>query len=286
MINTKETKLENYTIISKIILFILFISFFMSVFNFGYTELGRFKSFLLSPTVFTVFLDALFIIYLYLYSKNKFSIFFLFLVLFYFHIESGTRLNLLFLFLIFPIYHFIRYKSNFFKIIILLIYILSLNFLYPAYEYFTLKNESNILASRYTDNRDASFGLRLSLFNTMVDTYLSSSVNEKVFGNGSEYTRRIIIKKYGQDLLGHNDFLRLIIDFGFISLVLYMFFIIRLALKNNLTYLLVMLYLLSFYHNMIYSYYLISLIIITSFSQKYQFKKHHRRKKENNVRYT
>ncbi len=250
--------------VQPLLLFILVPSISLSFFNIGYTELNRFYGFLVSPTVFTVFLDAFFILYLFFSKNNKIVTIFIYLILFYLHVISGTRLNLLFLLAIPFLYYFSINATKYLKIFFLFIYIVLLNFIYPAYNYFSEHSKKNIVAFRYDNNKDTSFSLRYALFNTMINDYLDSSINDQIFGKGSEYNRQLIVEKYGKPIFGHNDFIRILLDFGICVLILYMGILIRLSLKNELTFLLVTLYLLSFYHNMIYSYFLISLIFISS----------------------
>ncbi len=244
--------------------FLLFLSFLFLIDETRYTSLGRFHGFAGSPTTFTVFLDATFIFYLFTNRSNQSKII-VFLIILYFSIISGTRLNLLFL-LIIPFLFFIlnNLNSRFFRGFLLSSFIIILNLIYPTYQYFSENSDNNMFAQRYEDGRDASFGLRYKMYLTIIEEIENSTVQELILGKGSAYSRQIIIQEFNSDLLPHNDFVRFLLDFGLLASCLYIIFIFWLAIQNNLSVMLAMLYFLAFYHNMIYSYYLISLLIITS----------------------
>lgn len=264
--NINFLNMQSMQFSNNIFYFTLLVSVILALLNVEYSELGRFYSFLISPTVFCVVLDAMFIIYLFTSKSKKIFLFFIYTVLIYLHILSGTRINLLFLVLIPFLYSFTIYSSKKIKYIVLIFYIVCLNLLYPIYSYYTLESSNNnIFASRYQDNRDASFGLRIVLTYSALEVLSDSSSYQILFGHGMCYTRELIIRIFEDDILLHNDFLRLLIDYGLVFTLMYILLIIKLALKNNISYMLVMLYFLSFYHNMVYSFYLFSLIVMSNY---------------------
>lgn len=241
-----------------------------------YTPLGRFYGFIGSPTVLTVFLD-LYIIVFFFTNNSKITSLFIYFIVFYIHIKAQTRLNLMYLTVLPMMIKIIsNFKLRIYKVFILFLFILSLNFLYPIYQFYTETSESNLAASRYEDGRDASFGLRLAMYNVVLLNLANSNLTTLLVGHGSEYTRELIFLEYNKDLLPHNDFLRLLTDFGVIFLVIYLIVIFKIALKNNLSYILTTLYFLSFYHNMVFSFFIFSIMIISyyygdSFNRKTMF---------------
>ncbi len=229
-----------------------------------YTDLGRYTGFAISPTTLTVFLDSIFIFYIFSNSKQKNKLI-AFLLLLFFSLLSETRLNTLFL-LMLPILYYILESTNTktTRSIILSGYIISLNLVYPLYNYYIQINDSNMFAQRYEAGTDSSFGLRYAMFTIVTDELADSTTQEILFGKGRGYARQLILEEYDIDLQPHNDFLRFLLDYGLFASFIFLTILFFLAIQNNLSTLISMLYFLAFYHNMIYSYYLISLVMIAS----------------------
>lgn len=167
-------------------------------------------------------------------------------------------------------------KLNISKFRVVLIYIFCLNLLYPIYS-FVIKSEagkSSLVTSRYKDGRDASFGLRNSLNSFTYNEYiLNSTLSQKIFGKGSEASRKSMISQLKMDILPHNDFIRFSLDFGLLCTILYLTFLFRIARGNIVSFILLLLYLFSFYHNMIYDFFLIAVFIYFSgLSENYKLK--------------
>lgn len=251
--------------IPSIMYIMLFLSFIFLIDETRYTSLGRFTGFVGSPTTFTVFLDVIFIFFLFSHAAKQNKVI-VFLIILFFSILSETRLNMLFL-LIVPFLFFIlnRVSLRYFRGLILILFIIGLNLIYPTYQYFTEKSSSNVFSQRYEDGRDASFGLRYKMYTSVMEEIENSTIQEIIFGKGAGHSRELIIQEFDSDLLPHNDFIRFFLDFGLIASVLYFIFLFRIAVKNNLSVMIAMLYFLAFYHNMIYSYYLVSLIILANY---------------------
>src|SRR5690606_14632303 len=98
--------------------------------------------------------------------------------------------------------------------------------------------------------------------------FLNGSIWEMLFGKGNEYSRLLVYERFSQDLFPHNDFIRIIIDWGIIGGGAFFYFLYRLS-KRNLTALFIsILYMILFYSNMIFNLYIISILIIISLEQK------------------
>jgi O-antigen ligase len=136
-------------------------------------------------------------------------------------------------------------------------------FVYPLYQLLLdFDFIKQFLLGRYGGGRDASFGMRYYLYIKSLELIQEASLNEFLFGQGSETARLYILELTKEDSYSHNDFLRLIIDFGLIFTVLYLALIMRIAIKTNLTVVIFILYLSSFYHNMVFDFYTISCLVI------------------------
>ena len=229
----------------------------------------RYCAFFISPTVYSVYTEAFLILFL-CFSKSPRLKIGIFLIAGFFILLTKTRLNLFFYFTIpIMIYYLDKFYKSKFKIV--LIYIICLNLLYPIYS-FIVKSElgkSSLVTSRYDDGRDASFGLRNYLNTFVYKEYISNSTPfQKIFGRGTEMSRKVMVDKMGQDILPHNDFIRFTLDFGLLCTLLYLIFLYRIAKSNYVSLLLFLLYLFSFYHNMIYDFFLVALIIYFSHVKK------------------
>lgn len=227
-----------------------------------YLDGDRYFSFLLSPTVYSVYAEVILILYLY-HVKNLRKRIFIFLVAGVFIFITKTRLNLFFYISIpFLLYYFENYRVS--KLKVLLVYIFCLNMLYPIYSYLVTFEfgKSALVTTRYEDGRDSSFGLRNYLNSITYQEFIyKTDLAEKLFGKGTEQSRKMIIKKLKYDLFTHNDFIRFTYDFGIICTLLFLLFLYRVSLNNYIAFILLLLYLFSFYHNMIYDFFLISVFL-------------------------
>ena len=226
---------------------------------------SRYFSFLSSPTVFSVYIEVFLILFL-CFSKNNRLKIVLFCLAGVFIILTKTRLNLLF-FVTIPVMIYYSHKLYNFKFRIVVIYLVCLNLLYPLYNLLVQSEVGRdaLVASRYESGKDASFGLRNHLHLIVYRDYmLNSTMSEKILGRGSEVSRKIVIDNLRKDILPHNDFMRFTLDFGILTMIVFIIFIYRVASSNYVSSILFLLYLFSFYHNMIYDFFLIALIIYFS----------------------
>lgn len=208
----------------------------------------EFEGFAYSATTFSIYLSI--ITFLNYDSKKFYLKYIISLILIY---ASGTR-SILFLFLILPLIGFMmdRFKSSF-KVIYPLI-IVSIILMYPLYEfYYTSPDfESYRIDSSGAKEIDYSFVTRFDITYDLIDKYSESNIQEKILGHGSEFTRDYINNKKGSDFQAHNDFIRFLIDFGLFGMILFLILINTSILKRKKNKLILLIFMMSFYHNMIY----------------------------------
>lgn len=72
------------------------------------------------------------------------------------------------------------------------------------------------------------------------------------------------MEEYGQDLKLHNDLLVLVIDYGILFSTMFIVLFARLGSKNPYSFLAVILYFISFYHNMVLSLFLLIIIYLSA----------------------
>jgi len=89
---------------------------------------------------------------------------------------------------------------------------------------------------------------------------------EKIFGKGNEYSRRFIENLMEIDLMPHNDYMRILIDWGFLGFVIFSFLLYKLAVKNNYTLFVALVYMILFYSNLVFNIFLISILILMFFA--------------------
>ena len=147
---------------------------------------------------------------------------------------------------------------------IFLTFYLTTLFIYPLYN-LVIEWFPSLVTLRYGNQQDTSFGLRNYLFIKSQEEYFRGSIMEKLFGKGNEYSRIFIEKLIEIDLMPHNDYMRIMIDWGFFGFVIFSFLLYKLAVKNNYTLFLSLTYMLLFYSNMVFNQFLISLLIVAYF---------------------
>jgi hypothetical protein len=154
----------------------------------------------------------------------------------------------------------------------ILIYISILNLVYPVYSIVRAKYPDNILIAYRGDVIDRSFETRNTLTLTIFNELKKSSTHEIIFGHGSESSRRLVEKIFNEDIMVHNDFIRFFYDFGFVGSILLLILLSELLGRNFMTFVFGTLYLISFYHNMIYSKFLLGILIIIYYNTAYNSK--------------
>ncbi len=256
---------ENFKVVKYIFLFFSVLSFLFLFKPDRYMLDHRYFSFLLSPTVYSVYAEVVLILFLHQVKSTKKRMI-IFLLAGFFIFITKTRLNLFFYVSIpFLLYYFEHFKASRGKI--LLVYIFCLNMLYPIYTYLVTFDfgKTALVSTRYENGTDSSFGLRNYLNSLTYEEFTyKTTVTEKLFGKGTEQARKMIIEKLKYDLFTHNDFIRFAYDFGLICTILFIWFLYRITAGNYIAFILLLLYLFAFYHNMIYDFFLISLVIYYS----------------------
>ncbi|HET8858750.1 O-antigen ligase family protein [Marivirga sp.] len=165
-------------------------------------------------------------------------------------LPTVTRLNIAF-YLFLPFFLFFAKKNRLIRLVVLLIYMTLLNLTYPVYNSI-IKNYPSLVEVRYESGRDASFGLRYALFNKTLEKFSELTTNEKLLGAGNEASRNMIKANFKSDLQTHNDFIRFLFDFGIIPTLMFLTFLLIIFSKNKATFMIGLIYLVSFYHNMLY----------------------------------
>jgi hypothetical protein len=223
----------------------------------SFQNLGRFSGFTPSASIYSTYITSVFILFLF-FSRSmllKITAFLLCIFLLYL---TQARLNLVYLILVPFIIHFSTNKRN--RKLIFIATLVGLNLVYPAYK--ILSKETNVAELRYEDGRDASFELRYALYSNVLQDFMEGSLPEKLLGRGAENSRLLILRNFEEDHMPHNDFIRVLNDYGIIWFLLFFILMFKLSISSKISCVLMTLYLLSFYHNMIFNLYLILLILL------------------------
>jgi hypothetical protein len=227
-------------------------------------EIGnRFVGFTASPTTFSGILVVVFILVdVTLKPLSRTRLILLFIVLLFVYL-SKTRLILLFL-IVYPfLVFFIKKKAVSLGLVFLVVFT-TLFFVYALYGW-VIERFPELVTLRYEDARDASFGLRYQMYKVVELDFYSGTIWEILFGKGNEYSRLLIIENMGKDFFPHNDFIRIINDWGIVGASAFFIFLYRISKKNITGLLVSLLYLILWYSNMIFNLFLISILIIASF---------------------
>ena len=256
----------------KLMLSFFWIYLFMSAFfilflDFTHMAVGdRFIGFTGSPTTYAAFLAAIFVMIDSRMKKLNFLRILVFLSVVLFVYLSKTRLILLFL-LMYPLLTVLLNKRRVPYSLVFLSFFIVLFFLYEVYEVVVIYFPE-LITLRYEDARDASFGLRYYLYLMVEADFNSGTVWEMIFGKGNEHSRLLVERLLGQDIYPHNDFIRLMNDWGILGCSLYMIFLFRISTKNKTSLLISLLYLILFYSNLVFNLFLVTALILSAHQQK------------------
>jgi len=257
---------EKFSKKNLIFFFTTYVSFsfvFLIAFDFSFIAISnRFNGFVGSPTVYSAFIIISYILVDLKFETRIWKRIFIYTLVFIFTLLSKTRLTLAFMI----VYPFIIYAVNTNKIkkqYLFLIVFGTLFFIYPAYELIA-SYYPEMLVSRYKGGRDSSFALRNYLSSIMRIEYFQGSVGEILFGRGNEYSRLLVKDILNKDLFPHNDFFRIIIDWGVLGSLVFFLYLYRIAKQNTESLMISILYLILFYSNMIFNLFIISILILVS----------------------
>lgn len=242
-----------------IVLFItLSVVFFM--FDSAYIDDGeRYKGFAMSPTHFSVYALCTSVIAYnsFLQKKNVIICFVAFSLLIFF---SETRLSLLVFILITSIFLFSEHIKKHLKLYFVMLF-LFFSLSYPIYG--VIYQYTKVVSLRYEGDADKSFDSRLLIQQVIFDEFSRAEEKDLLLGHGAEAARNRLIQFYGQDVMPHNDYIRIIYDYGLLGFTLFVMLLYFLSTKNIYTLSFSAIYLSSFYHNMAFSLYVIAMIIIS-----------------------
>lgn len=253
---------EHDKLVKRAFICFVVLSFLYLGYSHRFMDGERYFAFMKSPTVYSVYSEVYLLLVL-LVIKNTRIQYLVFILAGFFIFITKTRLNLVF-YISIPLLIYLLHKFKSSKWKILVVYIFCLNMLYPIYSYLVKFDfgKKSLVSSRYEDGRDSSFGLRNHLNYLTYNEYMNrTTIAEKLFGKGSEEARKMVLKKIKFDVFPHNDFIRFTYDFGIICTVLLLIVFYRIAQHSDLAFLILLLYLFSFYHNMIYDFFLISILL-------------------------
>jgi len=221
----------------------------------------RFSGLLLSPTVFGIYSLIYFVTFLRFSDKNEvFGKIFLYAILIVLLFAAKSRLNI-FIALLLPFYFSLIGKEIFFKhkrkLFIFILF--SSIFMYPVYE---LTKDTMIETRRNASDSDNT---RLGYTVILVKEIQEASFIKKMFGNKANSSLKLI---GNNSIKPHNDFLRIIYDYGIIFFILYLFVIYYYFKRDYFLSFIIVIYLASFYHNMIFDLFMITYLIFMSFIVK------------------
>jgi hypothetical protein len=119
-----------------------------------------------------------------------------------------------------------------------------------------------IFPARYNNGIDYSTISRLSFFSNQVEAISNLTVREFILGSGINSSKQLGSTFNLEEVDQHNDFFTIFYDSGIVVLLLLLRKIKKLS-NSAMTLSLVCVYLFSFYHNMGYDVFLISLIFLS-----------------------
>jgi len=237
-----------------------FLQLFLSIFYcFTFDFTSRFSGYTNSATTYSIYLLSFFVGYIFT-NKNRYILLH-FLIVFFLIYISQTRSTILLLVGIYFLFTLRNYVNKHLKLISFLLLTLIM-FLLPLT---TIFSENLNLMNRYEDNsKDTSTLTRLSYFNNQVNALSEFNTRDYLFGFGIDENKKVNSERYVLVSVDqHNDFFVLLYDYGIIVLILFIYLIV---IKINSTFSLAfsLVYFSSFYHNMLYDFWLIIFFHISS----------------------
>lgn len=218
----------------------------------------RYKGFSLSPTHYSVYALCAVVFCLQFINNNIIKVLYV-LIISYFIYRSETRLALAVLALIFLFYYF-KKISLMLRRVAAFVIIAAFSLSYLIYSLIT--KYTNFFTIRYSGGEDKSYEARTIIQGHVLDAWQNSSLEQYIFGHGAESARNMLIEIYGYDIMPHNDFLKLLYDFGFIGFAFFILAVYKYGKKNLMALSLLSIYISAFYHNMAYSFFAISMMIV------------------------
>jgi len=268
VLNTVRKDEINMKIVELFFYFFILISIPFIFLPQGWNLVGRFVGFIGSPTVYAGIMATMFSIVAKKWELKTWKFAITFIIIGYLIFISKTRLLLIFL-VVFPLIKYLLANRMWFtKKRIYVIFLITTISIYPLYGVVTNMFPS-LVSIRYEEgSKDKSFGLRLYLNEKLSEDYKDGTITQKLFGKGNEYSRNLVKSEFNADIFPHNDFWRIITDWGIIGFLLFMCFLYILAVKNIDTFYISLIYILLFYSNMVFNIFMMSLLIIFYYNNR------------------
>lgn len=223
-------------------------------------DLGRFTGFAISATTYSIFMAGALVAALYTIDNPLLRVG-AYLAALPFIWISQTRSTLVFA-LALPFLMYLVRRLWRFRLAVFLAAGLVIHLGYPLLEMLAARQSDDLVAARYEGGMDTSLMVRRVLFDMLSDELASGTPEEIALGRSAEHSRQLVKREIGFDLLPHHDLLRLLVDFGVLGTLIYIAFVYRIASRNRAAFVMSLLYMVSFYHNMIYSRFLMGLILL------------------------
>jgi hypothetical protein len=186
-----------------------------------------------------------------------------FLLVFWLIYVSQTRSVLIILIVSFAVFTCRNFINNHLKKTSLLL-IITLLLTLPIASAFS--NGFNFLSRYESNQRDDSTYTRLFYYNNQVNAMSESSLLRILYGYGIDDNGKVgVVKSGSASISQHNDFFVLLYDYGIIFSILFLCFLLY-KVNSAFSLVILLIYLTSFYHNMIYDYWLITLFYLSSLS--------------------
>lgn len=236
----------------------LYLSFFYLLF-FDFNE--RFVGYTNSATTYSIYLLIFLTGYLFTKNnKNKYT-YIHFIPSFFLIFLSQTRSALLILIIIFIIYYFRNFVVKHLRLMSFILITGVLLFLPLS----SLFSDGFKILNRYEEyENDQSTMSRLYYFNNQINSLSKFSYRDYFFGKGVDSNKKVYTYTVSYNQIDqHNDFFLLLYDYGIIITFLFMYCLI-IKINSTFSFVFLLIYLTSFYHNMLYDFWLISLLYISS----------------------
>jgi len=243
----------NDKIIVSLVIFVTFFSFIGFDFNVfqNYNDFEyRFHGFSGTATTFSTYILLFYVLGLYR-IRNMYLKLFLFIGMGLLIFMSKTRTTLI-LFLLLNLFFLIKGKITAKQLNLFFILSIVVVLLIPVFSNLLGSENLNdtVVSREGKDGIDHSMVTRNYLYLLQFDALLNMNIFDVFFGKGINSS--LFIEGTLEELDPHNDFFKLFYDYGLLYIISFLIFL-KNKITDHYTFSIVMIYIFSFYHNMLYS---------------------------------
>src|SRR5690606_18503235 len=100
------------------------------------------------------------------------------------------------------------------------------------------------------------------------DDFFKQDFVTQLLGQGNEHSRLLVKRTLKEDIYPHNDFIRIVNDWGFLGGIIFFIVIFRYGTRSKIALMIAIIYLIQFYSNLVFNLFLFSILMGVSILSK------------------